>query len=153
MAEPINFPSTTSNTQLPLLFTGQAQKEFFLNRSFAILDALTLQLIEAMQDAPPTDPIDGSSYLVGTSPTGEWAGYAEHLALRIGESWHFVSPAEGMELYDRSGQVKRHYASGWSAALPPSSPTGGAVIDVEARSAISELVSTLQAAGILGDPT
>lgn len=152
MAEPISFPSTTNNTQLPLLFTGQAQKEFFLNRSFAILDALALQSIEAVQDEPPTDPADGACYLVGSSPTGEWAGHSDQLALRVSNSWHYIAPAEGLEIYDRAVQSKRIYASGWTTATAPGVPIGGTVIDLEARAVIAELISILQAIGILGDP-
>ena len=37
MAETVSFPSTTPTFEIPLLFTGQAQKEFSINQGFTFV--------------------------------------------------------------------------------------------------------------------
>jgi hypothetical protein len=41
------------------------------------------------------------------------------------------------------------YAAGWKAATRPAAPSGGTVVDAEARSAIGAIISALTAAGIV----
>lgn len=54
-----------------------------------------------------------------------------------------------MAVLDQSaGQVKR-YVDGWTAASSVTEPSGGTVVDTEARAAISGLVAALVAGGIL----
>lgn len=149
MPDPFSYTSATPRLGLPLLFAGQAQKEFYVNEAHARLDALLHGAIEAEANDPPTAPTEGECWLVGTAPTGEWDGHAGELACREAGTWLFVTPRDGIRLLDRStGQLKL-YRGGWLAPAAPALPSGGATVDVEARTVIGQLISALVEAGIL----
>ncbi|WP_298470328.1 DUF2793 domain-containing protein [uncultured Erythrobacter sp.] len=143
MPEPITFSTATNQFQLPLLFAGQAQKEFFVNQSLVLVDSLLQQGVVATLDAPPASPEDGDTYLVGESPSGEWENNEARIAIRIGGAWQFIEPFEGMHLFDRNAGSFVVYRSGWTAFVAPDLPQGGGVVDAEARNAIAELTQTL----------
>lgn len=151
MAEPISFPSTTKNAGLPLLFSGQSQKEFFLNQSLETIDALLSKAVEATLNDPPTSPNDGECYLIGSNPTANWASRKDEIAVRIAGSWHFVTPKEGMELYDRETKQTLIFRSQWIRPSTPPEPADGTVIDTEARAAIAQLINSLKSAGLLSE--
>ncbi|MEM6856811.1 MAG: DUF2793 domain-containing protein [Pseudomonadota bacterium] len=153
MAEPISFPSTTANISLPLLFSGQAQKEFFLNQALATLDAVIVWSVEDTLDTPPTNTQEGHCYLVASNATGEWEGHDDQIAARIGGAWHFVPPVDGMEIFDRTLGQKLFFRAIWEAAAAHHEPTGGTVVDTEARAAIDEILNTLRKLGILANAT
>ncbi|MEM7688580.1 MAG: DUF2793 domain-containing protein [Pseudomonadota bacterium] len=153
MANPITFSSTTPNAGLPLLFSGQSQKEFFINQSLETIDALLSKAVESSSSAPPSDPGDGACYLVAPDATAEWSGRADHIAVRIAGGWHFVAPTEGMELYDRATEQTLIFRSQWIRSAAPTNPAGGTVIDTEARTAIIGLIEALKSAGVLTEPT
>ena len=67
----------------------------------------------------------------------------------IGGDWHFIDPAEGMHLFDRSAQRVLVFRSGWTFATAPAAPAGGSYVDVEARAALAGLVEALMAIGLL----
>ena len=148
MIEPITFPSATSHFSLPLLFTGQAQKEFFLNQSFAMIDALLQASVLASLAEPPATPVDGSCYRILVAASGDWAGHDDEIAIRLGGTWHYIAAQDGMMVFDRAGGAFLHYDSGWHAASEPVGPTGGAFVDAEARLAISGLIQALRNVGI-----
>jgi hypothetical protein len=74
MAEPIIFPSSTPNAGLPLLFSGQSQKEFFINHAVSIIDALKFGTICDVLSEPPAWAMEGQCYLVGQNASAGWAG-------------------------------------------------------------------------------
>jgi hypothetical protein len=131
-----------------LLFAGQAQKEAFVNEAHALTDALLHCAIEDEAATPPTSPVEGTSWLVATSPTGAWAGQAGKIACRQSGNWLFVAPSDGMTLLNRSNGQQRRYFATWLAPSEPSAPSGGATIDTEARTAINALIAALRTAGI-----
>ena len=128
---------------------GQAQKEVFVNEAHALVDALLHCAIEAEDSSPPASPVDGGNWLVGAAPTGDWAGHAGELACRQAGNWIFVAPQDGMRVFDRARQQFLVYAGGWQAPSTPAQPTGGTVVDVEARAAIASLEIVLRHAGII----
>lgn len=148
MANSVTFPATTNSVGLPLLFTGQAQKEFSINQSFITLDALQSRGVEATLGAPPTSPNDGDCYLVEGGATGDWLGQDNHLAISIGGSWQFIAPQAGMEVFDRAAGQKLFYKSDWASAANIPAASGGSVIDFEARTALTQVIEVLQNAGI-----
>lgn len=150
MTEPIAFPANSENLGLPLLFAGQAQKEFFVNQALAILDAYSQGAVLASLTEPPVNAADGECYRITAPAEGPWQLHPDHVAIRIGDAWHFVAPAEGALLFDRAVGQYLCFRSGWRAANAPDLPGGGTVIDAEARSALLQLVESLQAVGILG---
>lgn len=149
MTTPLSFESTTPRFGLPYLFTGQAQKEAFVNESLAIADSLMHCAIEAVADTPPASPEDGLGWLVGPAPTGDWTGKGGHLAFRQAGNWIYLAPRDGLRVLDRSNGQERVFHAGWKAPLAPSVPEGGAVIDTEARAALAAVISALREARIL----
>lgn len=149
MSNPIAFSSATPNLGLPLLFAGQAQKEFFLNHALAMIDALHPRAVLASQSAPPATAMEGDCYRVIAPATQAWEGCENHLALRIGGDWQFIPPREGMRLFDQAADQSLFYRSAWQSPATPAVPTNGTVIDVEARAAIGEVIAALRDAGLI----
>jgi hypothetical protein len=148
MTDPINFTSTTPRWALPLLFAGQSQKEFYVNEAHALTDALLHAVCEGETAEAPATPVEGEAWLVAADATGEWTGEDGKLASRQAGNWLFSAPSDGMRLFDRSTGQMLLYRGGWQRPTPPALPSGGAVIDTEARAAIADLVTALADAGI-----
>lgn len=149
MSDPIHFTSASPRFALPLLFAGQAQKEFFVNEALCRTDALLHPAVEGEADEPPATPEDGESWLIGADPVGAWSGRAGHFASFQAGSWVFAAPRDGMRVLDRSTGQHILYRGGWLRPAAPAAPEGGATIDGEARAAISALLAALVAGGIL----
>ncbi|HTN14216.1 MAG TPA: DUF2793 domain-containing protein [Devosia sp.] len=133
--------------------TGQAQKEFQINEAHALIDALLHPAVEGEASAPPTAPDAGECWLVGSGPSGAWVGHAGELACWSTGTWIFAAPRDGMRLLDRStGQAKHYRGGGWIAPAAPATPSGGTIVDAEARAAISALIAALGVAGIFPSP-
>lgn len=160
----------TDRFALPLLQPGQAQKEMFHNEAIAALDLLVQPAAEAIGlDTPPTAPESGQSWIVGSSPTGVWAGKAKHLAGSTGGGWRFVAPVEEMAVWVTADAVTARFTSGnWvsgeatcahlviggNRVVGPrqagiAAPTGGAVIDAESRAALSGILAALRTHGLI----
>lgn len=131
------------------MLTGQAQKESFVNEAFALADILLHPAIEGRADAPPSNPAAGEGWLVGNSPSGDWSGQAGNLAAFQAGTWLFVEPRDGMSLLDLSAHQVIRYADGWKVPNAVSGVTGGTVVDNEARSAITQIISALKTAGVI----
>ena len=148
MPDPL-FDSRTARLDLPLLFAGQAQKEGFVNETTARIDALLHGAIEAEQAAPPAAPADGQMWLVAAGATGAWLGQSGKLASRQAGNWLFVVPRDGMKLLNRASGQEMRYSGSWRLAVRPSLPSGGAIIDAEARTALAAILTALTTAGIV----
>lgn len=151
MSDPIAFTSASPRFGLPLLFSGQAQKELFVNEAHALTDALLHPAIEGEADDPPAAPIEGESWLVGGSPTGAWTDHAGDLACYQTGGWVFAVPRDGLRVLDRATGQDIRYRGGWQRPARPAEPAGGSTVDSEARAAIASLINALVAAGALAD--
>ena len=150
MPDPIVFTSTSPRHGLPLLFTGQAGKEFTANEAHALIDALLHPAIEGVANDPPATPAEGQCWLAGNAPTGSWHDHAGELACRSAGDWLFAAPRDGMVLLDRSsGQLRLFRGGAWTMAAVPAAPSGGTTVDAEARTAIAQIVTALADCGIL----
>ena len=149
MPDPIAFDSASPRFALPLLFAGQAQKEIYLNEALALVVALLHGAIEGTANAPPSAPVDGTCWLVGSAPTGDWAGASGKLAARQGGNWLFIAPRDGIRLLNRATGQDMLYSGGWKFPARPSTPAGGTTIDNEARTAIGQIISALATAGLI----
>ncbi|WP_374406931.1 DUF2793 domain-containing protein [Pelagerythrobacter sp.] len=152
MTDPISFASATPRLGLPQLFAAQAQKEFIVNESLSRLDMLLHCAVEGEADEPPAAPMAGEAWIIGDSPTGDWAGHAGELAGRQAQAWVFVAPREGVRVFDRAARQIVYWDGGWQRPQATTAPTGGATVDAEARAAIGNLIESLRAAGIFGTP-
>lgn len=160
----------TGRLALPLLVAGQAQKEVFHNEALALLDIVVQASVVAVGvDMPPVEAVAGQCWIVGDSPTGDWAGHGGAIAGATGNGWRFAGPVEGMAAWDRtSGAVVRYGAGGWAVGTVSASgivvagdqvvgarraaiadPAGGAVVDAEARNSVLAMLSALRAHGLI----
>lgn len=149
MSDPIQFEGATPRFALPLLFAGQAQKEFFVNEALLRADLLLHPVIEGEVQSPPPGPVAGEAWLVGDAPLGAFAGQAEAIAGWTSAGWRFVAPHDGLRVFDRSEQCFRLYAGGWRAPTGAEAPTGGTTIDLEARAALVALIEVLANAAVI----
>jgi hypothetical protein len=86
----------TPNLSLPYIAQGQAQKEVTHNDALNLLDAVVqLAVLDRDLATPPGSPTQGARYLVAASPTGAWAGHANHIAAWLDGAWRFFVPNIG----------------------------------------------------------
>lgn len=155
---------------LPLLEAGQAQKELFHNEALTLLDMLVQAGAEsAGGNATPVAPEPGQCWIVGTSPTGAWAGHSSALAGWTAGGWRFVAPVSGMTiwvadrghamLFDGGGWIDSPlrpdglYFDGMKVVGPALSaiadPAGGTTVDGQARAAIALILTALRNHGLI----
>ncbi|KEO87748.1 hypothetical protein EH31_06225 [Erythrobacter longus] len=87
-------------------------------------------------------------YRVLENATNEWLNHDEEIAIWLGEAWEFISPANGMMIFDQMAGMQLRYYGNWQAAVEPAAPSGGTTIDTEARATIDSLIEALRNAGI-----
>lgn len=160
----------SARLELPLLAAGQAQKEMTVNEALIRLDiAVQASAVAAGVDQPPATPEIGQCWIVGDAPAGEWSGHAGALAGWTSGGWRFLVPAEGTAIWvEADGLVWRRVGGAWkigelsgsrvivdgvqvvgaqhSAIAPPS---GGDVVDVQARGALATILAALVSHGLI----
>ena len=115
----------------------------------ARIDALLHGAIESELAIPPALPADGQAWLVAASASGDWTGKSGMIAARQAGNWLFAAPRDGMKLLNRATGQEIRFAGTWKAAVRPAVPSAGTVVDSEARSAISSILTALTTAGIV----
>lgn len=143
------FDSMTPRFALPLLYSGQAQKEIFVNESLLLADTLLHCTVRGEIAAPPENCEDGETWLVAPAATGVWSGRDGAIAMKNGHSWTFIEPRDGLRVLDLTRGATLLYLGHWRKPSVPVEPLGGTSVDGEARTAINDLVAALQALGIL----
>jgi hypothetical protein len=159
----------TPRLDLPYIVPGQAQKELFHNEALLRLDSLVQAAVEDASSAdPPDEPTEGQCWIVGEAATGAWTGKDHQLAASTGDGWRFAAPTVGSAVWDKAAEVERRWdGTAWSdgritcsgvfvggdkvvgarrAAI--ASPSGGTIIDAEARGAIEAIIATLMSHGL-----
>lgn len=149
MSEPISFTSSTMRFGIPLLFSGQAQKEFYVNEAHNLLDAVIHPNILGVGAVPPVSPAEGEMWLVANAAQDAWALQDNKIALYQSGAWIFVEPIPGMRVFDTGTGQFWLFDMEWVMADAPEIPQGGTSIDAEARNAIAELIEVLRKSGIL----
>lgn len=155
---------------LPFLHAGQAQKEVYHNEALALIDVLVhAQALSALLDEPPSAPVLGQCWIVGSSPVGAWNGWPKALACWTLGGWRFIPPRDGMRVYvEDEGLDYLYDENAWKrsavrpagfflsdvqvvgarqAAIP--APSGGGTIDAQARTAILAILNALQNHGLV----
>lgn len=162
---------STHRLGLPLLNPGQAQKELFHNEALQLIDVVLAGAVEeGPRAAPPAEPAIGQCFIVGQQPTGDWAGYADHVAAFTAGGWRYLAPVEGMTFQVRDERSTATYSGGnWETGVLRASalhiggqqvigprlgaiaaPAGGALIDSEARIAVNAILAAMRAHGLIG---
>lgn len=155
---------------LPFILPGQAQKEFYHNEALTRIDMALHAAVEGPAIAtPPESPLAGQSWIVAADASGAWSGRGGALACWTDGGWRFVDPVPGMLVWNKAESVWLHWGgAGWSAGelkakaiiidgekvvgeRQPSvpSPSGGTIIDAEARAAIAGLTAALMSHGLI----
>lgn len=90
--------SNTPKLKLVELSNGASQALVVNTGGYSILDQMVDRTVKSRGvNSPPSTPADGDSYIVGTSPTGLWAGKSNQIAYWRNSSgvWQFIVPLEG----------------------------------------------------------
>ena len=161
---------STARLALPFILPGQAQKEFYHNEALTRLDIACHASVEGPPLAtPPQTPLPGQSWIVAAGGFGEWSGRDGEIASWTGGGWRFLQPIEGMLVWNKAAGCWLYLrSSGWSGGEIPASgffvagkkvvgerqpgvpsPSGGTIIDEEARAAIIALTAALKSHGLL----
>jgi hypothetical protein len=161
---------TSARFALPFILPGQAQKEVFHNEALTRIDAVLHAAIEGDANTPPVGgPEAGRSCLVAAGAMGAWGGQENHLASWTSGGWRFCAPVAGMLVWDKSLDAWRFWnGTAWSAGELPAakltieglqvvgprrpavpSPSGGTIIDTEARAAVNSIIATLMSHGLI----
>lgn len=148
MPDPFIFDSSSPRFALPLLYPGQAQKEAWVNEALARVDGLLHCSIEGERPDPPASPVEGETWIIASGASGVWTGKAGMLGTRQSGNWLFIEPRDGMLVYDRTTAQHRRFATSWQIPSAPAEPTGGTVVDSEARAVIGQLIAELRTAGV-----
>ncbi|MEZ5751203.1 MAG: DUF2793 domain-containing protein [Paracoccaceae bacterium] len=81
---------------LPYVAEAQAQKHVTVNEAFQRLDVLAQLTVEAFEaETPPLTALDGQTWALGATPTGDWSGQDGALAVWANGGWLFVNPVAG----------------------------------------------------------
>lgn len=160
----------TPRFNLPYLHAGQAQKEAYHNEALTLVDILThAHALSAQLNEPPAALVEGQCWIVGTSPQGAWGGRAGALACWTAGGWRFITPRDGMRVHVEDEALDYTCDGGyWTrGAIRPagiflsnvkvlgirqaaiSAPSGGGVIDGQARAAILAILNALQNHGLI----
>ena len=140
----------TARFSMPMLFAGQAEKELTHNEALVVIDALLAASVEGVAGDPDAlTPQAGQCWLIGAGASGAWAGMADAIALWTGSGWRCIVPQQGQQLFGNDIGARYVFgASGWHASATLSSPSGGSVIDVEARATIDAIAQLLALHGL-----
>lgn len=161
---------TTPRFGLPFIFPGQAQKELFHNEALTRIDlALHPAVEEAPTAVPPADPAVGRCWIVAAAAGGDWEGRDGMLAMWSEGGWRFLSPPPGLVAWNKAASLPLLWdGSRWRegtllcSALAVNgvqvvgprqpgvpSPSGGTIIDEQARAAINALTAALMSHGLI----
>jgi hypothetical protein len=136
--------------QLPLLAVNQMQKEVTHNEALTLIDMLlAVRVMGTPQNDPPSAPLLGQCWLVGSAPTGDWAGRAGQLAGWTAGGWRWAIPFAGMAVRAADGRRFRYDGTVWTAPTALTPPTGGTTIDSQARDALTAVIQALKDHGLL----
>lgn len=103
----------TARLDLPLIKPSQAQKHVTHNEALQVLDGLVQAALEEVgAETPPFEPVNGTLFALGASPSGAWANQGGKLALRSGEGWVFMDPEQGWHAWDKAAGVFKIFNGG-----------------------------------------
>ena len=155
---------------IPLIESGQVEKSVTHNEALALLDVAVGAAIDGLlANAPPASPGVGDCYVVGSAPTGAWAGHALALAGFTEGGWRFVAAVDGLSAVDKlSGETAIFRDGAWEKGhvratklsvggeqvvgarqAAVADPTGGATVDAEARAALAGILVALRGHGLI----
>lgn len=119
------------------LAATQSNRSVTVNEAIAKLEAgvSCFTAVSLGDNSPPVSPVarDGDVYVLGTSPTGAWAGHSREIAIFHNDAWFFLPAIYGMLAYAQDEGVYYYFLGSsspgtWTAlSLPPAA--SGAIYD------------------------
>lgn len=159
----------TMRHALPLLSPGQAQKEMTHNEALTLIDLLLHgQIVEVGAEIPPEPAEIGKCWILGATPEGIWEGHPGMIAGYSEGGWRFIAPIEGMHFWINEAEGYAYFSAGsWQKnavhghvfvagqqIIGPrgnaiAEPSGGMVVDAEARAAITAMLVAIRTHGLI----
>lgn len=123
----------TINNAIPFVPENTIDPAAGLNLSINTIDALLQVLVQTVgANTPPVSPANGTRYIVGTSPTGTWAGQANKLARYLDSAWQFFDARYALNADDGLWYVRS--ASTWA----PIAGGGGGEVNTASNLGVGE---------------
>lgn len=135
---------------LPFLAPSQAQKHVIHNEALELLDVMVQTVITTFDaDTPPAEPDPQAIYAIGSTPMGEWAGAAGHLARWADTGWIIIAPRPGWIAWGADGRgLVEWTGSSWARVQDNIDRLGiGATADDTNRLSIAAAASLFSHAG------
>jgi hypothetical protein len=105
--------SQSTNLALPYLAASQSQKHVTVNEGMRLLDVLVqISVKSAALSAPPVSPGDGQRWIIGSTPTGLWAGRTSQIAAWQDGAWEFYAPKDGWLAWNEATQTSLIFSAG-----------------------------------------
>lgn len=102
----------TVNNNIPFVPENTIDPAAGLNEAINAIDPLLQAAALTVGDnSPPGSPTNGDRYIVGTSPTGAWAGQSNKLAQWLDGAWRFMDARIVVCLSDNTLRIRG--TSGW----------------------------------------
>ncbi|MEM1133886.1 MAG: DUF2793 domain-containing protein [Pseudomonadota bacterium] len=141
----------TARYGLPLLYPGQAHKEVHHNEALARLDLLANMVVEGIAEIPDgLTPEPGQCWLISGTASGIWTERRGCIAGFIDGDWVYFPPQDGQVIQVRANAARMVFRFGfWRMTPTMAQPSGGGVVDNEAREAILMLRDALELYGLI----
>lgn len=99
--------SDTINLKLPYILPSQAQKHVTHNEALRMLDAIVqLAVLNRTTPLPPSDPAEGSRYIIPAQSGQAWSDQDNNIAAYIDGEWFFFAPQAGWQAYIIEEQIQ-----------------------------------------------
>ncbi len=107
---------STKALGLTTMTASQYQKEVTFNESLYLIDAILGNGIISRLDIPPGSPVEGDTYIVKATATGDWLAKENNVAQFVNGAWKFYLPSEGWEVYIVAEENRiRYNGTAWGA--------------------------------------
>lgn len=141
----------TPRLALPLLASGQSQKDVTHNEALLALERLVALAVQSRSVAvPPADAAAGQAWIVPAAGAAAWGAAAGTLMVWQGNGWLAQVPVDGQLALVSDEALLQVFAGGWQPVRKVATPalidlpSGGATVDSELRTAFAALIGVLQ---------
>lgn len=83
-----------------LILANQSSKHVTANAALLALEAVAAGVVLGILNSEPPSPVDGSLYIVSTTPASAFTGQANRFAYYYGATWFFYNPKNNQRLYN-----------------------------------------------------
>lgn len=102
------------------LTSGQATPETSVNEMGRYVEqGANVFIVKDLLTTPPGSPSDGDAYLVIATATGAWASKEDKIAFRMSTGWLYITPFEGLQVYDQDEDILYVYVNAWITVNAP----------------------------------